>query len=50
MAERRHKVRGPQPEKLLSYIQAVSMLRGKTPGRRNTFYVSQQQKSGGDGK
>ena len=46
MAKRNSEVGSPQPQKFLSDIEAVSMLRGKTPGRRNTFYIGQQQTSG----
>ena len=39
-------VGSPQPQKFLPDIKAVSMLRGKTPRRRNTFDIGQQQTSG----
>ena len=42
MAKRNRKIGRPQPEKFLPDIQAVSMLRSKTPGSRNTFYIGQQ--------
>ena len=50
MAKRNRKVGGPQPQKFLPDIKAVSVLRRKTPGRRNTFYIGQEQTSGCDGK
>ena len=37
MAKRNGEVGSPQPQEFLADIQAVSMLRGKTSRRRNTF-------------
>ena len=46
MAKRNCEVGSPQPQEFLPDVKAVSMLRCKTPGRRNTFYIGQQQTSG----
>ena len=46
VAKRNCEVGSPQPQKFLPDIKIVSMLRGKTPGRRNTLYIGQQQTSG----
>ena len=43
MAKRNREVGSPQPQKFLPDIEGVAMLRRKTPGRRNTFDIGQQQ-------
>ena len=40
MAKRNCEVGSPQPKEFLPDVKAVSMLRCKAPGRRNTFYIS----------
>jgi hypothetical protein len=46
MAKRGRKVRRSQPEKFLSYVQAVAMLGCKTAGRGHTFNIGEQQAAG----
>ena len=50
MAERRREVRGPQPQKLLSHIEAIAMLGRKAAGRGDAFDVGQQHAACGERK